>query len=231
MTVSLTSGKVGFTKRIRDPWVLFPLGVIVLGLGALIAYWLWPQGIAPRFTMADVDALVERARSDDEKTAWQAVTDLGRIDPIQFHEELGTFKRPLPPKRLDRDAPAPDPPAPGDLPEPSPAAQAVREQLERSLGDSRPAIRAAAARAIGRLELWDSMPALVAALEDGDRRVRGAANGGIIGVLGVDYGFKPNADRAQRRKAVEKIKAEYKFAYGLHLVWMKRRRQRARQEN
>ena len=51
MALSLTGGKAGLPKKIRDPWMLLPLGGIVLGLGALTAYWLWPQRIPPRFTM------------------------------------------------------------------------------------------------------------------------------------------------------------------------------------
>ena len=233
MTISLTGGGGGLAKRIRDPWVLVLLGTIVLGLGGLIAYWLWPaERIPPRFTMADAGALAEKARGEDEKAAWQAVTDLGRIDAIQFHEELGTFKRPLPPKPSRDGSSQLQAPRPTDLPAPSAAARAVREQLERSLRDRRPAIRAAAAKSLGRLKLWDSMPALLAALKDGDRRVRGAANAAIVKVLGADYGFDPNArNEAERRKVIETIAAEYKSAYGLHLVWMRRKKQRARQEN
>ncbi len=81
---------------------------------------------------------------------------------------------------------------------PQPLIELVADRKE----DAR--VRAAAADSLGRLERFEAMPALVAALEDPSAKVRGGAGRAIKEILGRDFGFRANG--SNRALAIQKIK-------------------------
>lgn len=89
--------------------------------------------------------------------------------------------------------------------------------------DKRPEVRIAAARTLGRLAVWETLPALFQALNDPERGVRAAANTAIIRILGIDYGFNPAAPEPDRQAAIQRIVDSHKISYQGYLDWMQRR--------
>ncbi|MCD6303756.1 MAG: HEAT repeat domain-containing protein [Planctomycetes bacterium] len=68
--------------------------------------------------------------------------------------------------------------------------------------DPSPAVRVAAATALGRLKYWDAGPLLIDALSDPDPRVRSRAGAALNRIVGVDLGYDalaPDRDRAIQR--------------------------------
>lgn len=73
------------------------------------------------------------------------------------------------------------------------------------LGDDQPAVRSMAAQAAAAAGDWDSMPKLIALLQDADPGVRARASAACAVLLGMDYGYDANgpaADRARVREAI-----------------------------
>lgn len=81
-------------------------------------------------------------------------------------------------------------------------------------------VRATAARSLGRLQSWEAMPQLVAALDDPDPHVRGQAGAAIRKILGRDYFFRANAKN--RREIAAKIRAIWPGFHKAHLDYMRR---------
>jgi len=87
-----------------------------------------------------------------------------------------------------------------------------------------PRVRAAAANALARLEVWDSMPTLIDALQDADLRVRTQANLAIAKLVGFRYlGYDPDAPAADRARAIRFIREDYPQRKDGHLNWLRRR--------
>ena len=74
-------------------------------------------------------------------------------------------------------------------------------------GDPVPAVRAAAADAMGRLRTRGPVPALIAALDDPSLLVRGRAGAAIRRLSGRDFGFRAGDTAYRRRQVVRKIAA------------------------
>jgi len=89
--------------------------------------------------------------------------------------------------------------------------------------DSRAAIRTAAARALGRIEVWETMPNLIKALDDPALEVRQAANVAIVKIIGVDYGFRPDGGAAERRRFISGLLNNYEREHAAYLDWQKRK--------
>ena len=85
-----------------------------------------------------------------------------------------------------------------------------------------PKVRAAAARALGRLHFWAGMPALVEALEDPDPLVRGRAGAAVRKMLGRDYLFRANDPPARRRQAVDNIRRDWRGFAEAHRLYIRR---------
>lgn len=85
-----------------------------------------------------------------------------------------------------------------------------------------PNVRAAAARALGRLQLWDGMPALVEALEHPDPLVRGRAGAAIRKMLGRDYLFRANDPLEKRREAIANIRRDWRGFKRAHELYVRR---------
>lgn len=87
-----------------------------------------------------------------------------------------------------------------------------------------PRIRAAAANALGRLEVWDSMPTLLDALSDPDPLVRTQSNLAIAKLVGFQYtNYDPNGPVAERNRAIQIIRKDYPTRLKGHLDWLRRR--------
>jgi len=88
--------------------------------------------------------------------------------------------------------------------------------------EEQPNVRAAAARAIGRLQLWDGMPALVEAMEHPDPLVRGRAGAAVRKMLGRDYGFRADDPQAKRDVAISAIRKVWRKIKPAHERYIKR---------
>lgn len=83
------------------------------------------------------------------------------------------------------------------------------ECIRGFLGDDRPAVRSMAAQAAAAAGDWDSMPKLIALLQDADPGVRARASAACAVLLGMDYGHDPNGPAADQAKAREVIARTY----------------------
>lgn len=77
------------------------------------------------------------------------------------------------------------------------------------LGDDRPAVRSMAAQAAAAAGDWESMPKLIALLQDADPGVRARASSACAVLLGMDYGHDPNGPAADQAKVREAIARTY----------------------
>ena len=80
--------------------------------------------------------------------------------------------------------------------------------VRRQLSADAPQVRGLAAQAIAAAGDWESMPALIALLDDDDRVVRARAGVAIAELIGVDYHFDadaPEEARAQVRRAISSV--------------------------
>ena len=83
----------------------------------------------------------------------------------------------------------------------------ARAELAKS--DAPPESRAEAAAQLGAMRDRQSMPQLIAALEDDDLNVRARANAAVIQILGADFFFRADDPPERRRQAVERIKKHW----------------------
>lgn len=94
----------------------------------------------------------------------------------------------------------------------SPAGKArIRELLGHEQAD----VRALAAEAAAAAGDWESLPALIALLDDQDRVVRGRSVAAIAVLLGRDHRFDPDAppeERARFRRHVESCYEELRVS-------------------
>jgi hypothetical protein len=67
-------------------------------------------------------------------------------------------------------------------------------------------VRRAAARALGELGVWISVPVLIDTLEDKEYFVAVAAHKALIEITGQDFGYQENLSRTQLRKVVQKAR-------------------------
>jgi hypothetical protein len=56
---------------------------------------------------------------------------------------------------------------------------------------------------------WDSIPALINAMESNSLEVRGRAGSAVTALLGADFGFRAKGSPASREQAIRAIRAEY----------------------
>ena len=88
--------------------------------------------------------------------------------------------------------------------------QRTPEEVRAELaGSDSPEVRADSA---GRLGAWhdrQSMPQLIAALDDDDLNVRARAGAAVIEILGADFLFRADDPPQRRRQAVERIKKHW----------------------
>ena len=82
-----------------------------------------------------------------------------------------------------------------------PASVALAKVLE---GDSDMFVRRAAARSLGDLDSWKSIPALIETLQDRDYFVAVTAHKALEKITGQDFGFTENMNRTAIRKVVQK---------------------------
>ena len=83
----------------------------------------------------------------------------------------------------------------------------ARGELAKS--DAPPETRAEAAAQLGAMRDRQSVPQLIAALEDDDLHVRARANAAVIQILGADFMFRADDPPERRRQAVERIKKHW----------------------
>jgi HEAT repeat protein len=81
--------------------------------------------------------------------------------------------------------------------------------------DPSPAVRVAAATALGKLKCWEAGPLLIDALEDPDSRVRSRAGAAIDRIVGVKLGF--DATDPKRNLVIQKIKTWWPEFYAGYL--------------
>jgi HEAT repeat protein len=136
-----------------------------------------------QYDASKLDTLIADVSADDEKVAWQAVTDLGRFGVKSAADTL----------------------------------------VESMKSDHRPSVRTAAARALGRIEVWETMPDLIRALNDPEIEVRQAANVAITSIIGIDYGFRPDAGPAERRRFINGFLKNYQREHAAFLYWQQRK--------
>ena len=105
-------------------------------------------------------------------------------------------------------------------------AKTVSEELAAALKDPRPNVRVAASKALGRLEVWETMPNLIDALEDEVLDVRVASYASIVRMMGIDYGFDPEAKVSVRRRFIATLRSKYQKEHEAFLAWQKRKAER-----
>ena len=88
--------------------------------------------------------------------------------------------------------------------------------IDTLIADAAPEVRVAAASAAGRLAVMDSVPKLIAALDDKDRAVRESAWHALDRILGfklaeskmtVKYGYNPDDPSPKRQAYMASLKA------------------------
>lgn len=72
--------------------------------------------------------------------------------------------------------------------------------------DAAPQVRLAAAKALGKADQWAGLKQLVAALDDPDAAVRGAAIRSIEKIMGMRFDFDATAPRNKRQATMAKIR-------------------------
>lgn len=72
-----------------------------------------------------------------------------------------------------------------------------------------PQVRAAVALGLGHLEDWESMPALLDALESNSAKVRANAALSVNKMLGIDYRFRGDAPANERERKIKAMRAMY----------------------
>jgi len=88
-------------------------------------------------------------------------------------------------------------------------------------------VRAAAAQTLGRLERFEAMPALVAAMKDKNELVRARAGKAVTEILGRDFHFR--ADNSDRdREIIEKIEGCWRNFEQDHQAYIRRLEERQR---
>ena len=88
--------------------------------------------------------------------------------------------------------------------------------------ETHPEAKALAADSLGKNRVWEAMPKLVDALEDPSPVVRGRAYAAVRKILGLDYGFRAEADESVRKPIVARIRSDWRLQYPLHLDYMRR---------
>lgn len=102
---------------------------------------------------------------------------------------------------------------------------ANRAVFEKALEDERPAVRAAAAKALGRLENWETIPVLLDVMEhDEDADVRRAAQSALHRTMALEFEFDPGAGPTERALAVAHIRKVYPDQKPLYDAYMERKR-------
>jgi HEAT repeat protein len=96
--------------------------------------------------------------------------------------------------------------------------------LKRFLGEASPAARAAAANALGKMLYWPATEALIAAMEDENVEVRGAAAAAVQTILGLRFNFRANDPPDKRAAVLATIKAQWKVQLPFHLDYARRLR-------
>ncbi len=92
--------------------------------------------------------------------------------------------------------------------------QALRDRLSRDPSSN---VRIAAAAELGQMRDWDSVPLLVAALDDKDPSVVGTALRCLLDIGGRDHpGARPGATPAQRAHAIASIKRDWPSFKGVN---------------
>jgi HEAT repeat protein len=92
--------------------------------------------------------------------------------------------------------------------------QSLRDRLAR---DPAPTVRTAAAAELGQMRDWDSVPLLVAALDDPDPNVVGTALRCLMDIGGRDHpGARSGATPAQRAHAIQSIKRDWQSFKGIN---------------
>jgi len=91
----------------------------------------------------------------------------------------------------------------------------TRVLIEALRTDESPAVRVAAATALGQLKCWNAGPALMDALADPDARVRSRAGAALDRIIGLKMGFRANGPNRQR--VIRKIRTVWPGFYKSHL--------------
>lgn len=145
----------------------------------------------------DLDALAREAAGGDAAVAVQAVEALGYAGPGSVPYLERAMKDPRPEVR-------------------EAAAIALGRAADRDRtgalvravsADRSPNVRAAAATALGVMYAYNEMPKLLKALDDPDRMVRRRAAAATRRITGIDFGYRADAPREQRRRIVARMRA------------------------
>ena len=138
----------------------------------------------------NVKALGELARTGDEKVSTLAIRALGRCGQAAGDELRGLMSDKRPGIRAKAAVAL-------ACAAPAPSAADLTGMLAR---DAEPAVRAAAARALGRMAAFEELDALLEGLNDADRSVREASAAAIHEITGMDFVFPLGDDESAGRQ-------------------------------
>jgi len=89
------------------------------------------------------------------------------------------------------------------------ASRAQFRQLASETQDT--VVRATALQGLGEADDWESVPQLLAALEDDDPLVRGQAGAALKKIFRVDVGFRAHDPPEQRSQAIQEMRRRYAY--------------------
>ena len=145
----------------------------------------------------DVPGLTQAVNDPDPRVACRALAGLGRVAGPSASATMGqamTDSRPIVRQTAVLVA--------GDYGMHDLLGQAV-DVLKN---DHSPLVRSAAAKCLGKLDDWDGVEPLIAAMNDDDRFVRVAASRSAQEILGFRFNYSPEAPSAMREAQIAQIK-------------------------
>lgn len=171
-----------------------------------------------KLTLAkDTGALKAALKHEDPRVAAAAVEGLASIGGASARDEIEPIFRD--PRGQVREAAVNQYGQITDRFNVEPLNQAVTQ-------DPAPAVRAAAAKALGNLRSWNGTDALVRGLSDPDPFVRECSYMAIQRIIGVQYQYDPEGPPAQRAQMASLIRRDLPKFRGAYEYDMKRQEQK-----